>query len=392
MRQDPRQALHRAALRHMDGLLVCGAIALMLLGLVMVASASIEYADEVYGSPWFFMLRHAIYLVAAMLAAYAVFLLPMQFWQRWGGVVLLASCVLLALVLVPGIGREVNGSRRWLNLGPFNMQPSELLKFAFIVYLAGFLVRRGAAVRRDIWALFGLALVLAFLLLMLLGEPDLGAAAVLLFTAFAMLFLGGAHLLPFVGSCLAFLAACAWLATASPYRLERLIAFKDPWADPYDSGYQLSQSLIAFGRGEWFGVGLGNSVQKHFYLPEAHTDFVFAIFAEEMGLTGVLLLVGLFTLLLSRMLAIGRRAEQAGELFSAYAAYGAATLFAMQAFINMGMASGLLPTKGLTLPFVSYGGSSLVVCCMLTALVLRTDYEHCCRDLRVNRRSWRQAA
>ena len=379
-------------MRHMDGLLVCGAIALMLLGLVMVASASIEYADEVYGSPWFFMLRHAIYLVAAMLAAYAVFLLPMQFWQRWGGVVLLASCVLLALVLVPGIGREVNGSRRWLNLGPFNMQPSELLKFAFIVYLAGFLVRRGAAVRRDIWALFGLALVLAFLLLMLLGEPDLGAAAVLLFTAFAMLFLGGAHLLPFVGSCLAFLAACAWLATASPYRLERLIAFKDPWADPYDSGYQLSQSLIAFGRGEWFGVGLGNSVQKHFYLPEAHTDFVFAIFAEEMGLTGVLLLVGLFTLLLSRMLAIGRRAEQAGELFSAYAAYGAATLFAMQAFINMGMASGLLPTKGLTLPFVSYGGSSLVVCCMLTALVLRTDYEHCCRDLRVNRRSWRQAA
>ena len=392
MRQKSTRLLHSKALHNLDGLLLGGTVALTLLGLVMVASASIEYADDIYGSPWFFTLRHAIYLGVAVLAAYLVFLLPMHFWRSWGAVILLASCVLLALVLVPGIGREVNGSRRWLPFGPFNVQPSELLKFAFIVYLADFLVRRGAAVRQNIWALVGLAMVLLCLLIMLLAEPDLGAAAVLLGAAFAMLFLGGAHLLPFFFAFLTFLAACIWLVVASPYRLERLVAFKDPWADPYDSGYQLSQSLIAFGRGEWFGVGLGNSVQKHFYLPEAHTDFVFAIFAEEMGLIGVLLLIGLFTLLLSRMLAIGRRAESSGEHFSAYAVYGAATLFAIQAFINMGMASGMLPTKGLTLPFISYGGSSLVVCSMLIALVLRTDYEHRCRGLRVNRHQWRQAA
>ena len=384
--------MHRAALRHVDGLLLGSGVALLLLGLVMVASASMEYADETYGSAWFFMLRHAIYAVLAALAAGIVLLLPMRVWQRWGGLILLASCVLLVLVLVPGIGREVNGSRRWLAFGPFNMQPSELLKFCFIIYLSGFLVRHGEAVRRNLWALIWPAMVLAILLLLLLGEPDLGAAAVLLGTAFAMLFLGGTHLLPFIGTCTLSFGVCAWLAMASPYRLQRLIAFKDPWADPFDSGYQLSQSLIAFGRGEWFGVGLGNSVQKHFYLPEAHTDFVFAIFAEEMGLVGVLLLVGLFTLLLTRMLAVGQRAERSGELFSAYAIYGATVLFAIQAFINMGMTSGLLPTKGLTLPFISYGGSSLVVCCMLLGLTLRTDYESRCQELRFNRRRWRGTA
>ncbi|UCJ16775.1 putative lipid II flippase FtsW [Pseudomonas sp. MM211] len=359
----------------MDFPMLAGCLALLGLGLVMISSASTEVAAVNTGSPLYYMIRHLVYLVIGLGAAGVVLMIPLATWQRHGWLLLLAALALLVMVLVPGIGREVNGARRWIGFGAFNIQPSEIAKVFVVIYLAGYLVRRQEEVRES-WAgffkPFVVLLPMAFLLLL---EPDFGATVVMMGSAMAMLFLGGVGLLRFGLMVALAVGAVFVLVQTQEYRLQRLITFTDPWADQYGSGYQLTQALIAFGRGEWLGVGLGNSIQKQFYLPEAHTDFVFSVLAEELGLVGALATVGLFVFVSVRALYIGLWAERAKQYFSAYVAFGLAFLWIGQFLINIGVNIGLLPTKGLTLPFLSYGGSSLVICCVSLALLLRIEWE-----------------
>jgi len=350
-------------------------LALVLIGLVAISSASIAYADWHYGDAWHHTRRHLIYLAVALATAAIIYRFELAFWAKTGWVWLFIALALLILVLIPGVGREVNGSQRWLPLGPVTLQPSEFAKLAVVVYLAGYLVRREQEVRNQWQGFFKPMAVLFAATLLLLVEPDFGATVIVAATAFGMLFLAGVRLGHFLLVLLGALGAMLALVISEPYRMQRLTAYTDPWADPYNSGFQLTQSLIAFGRGEWLGVGLGNSVQKLFYLPEAHTDFVFAIWSEETGFIGASVLMLLFAALIGRIFWVGRRASSAGETFGAYLCYGIGLVLAGQAFINMGVSSGLLPTKGLTLPFVSFGGSSLIVCCAMLALVLRVARE-----------------
>ena len=353
-------------------------LALLLVGLIAISSASIEYADWHYQNPWFHTQRHMIYLVLALGGAYAVYRVPPKFWLDTGWIWLFVALALLILVLIPGVGREVNGSQRWLPLGPFTLQPSEFAKMAMVIYLAGYTVRREHEVRNHWQGFLKPMAVLFATTLLLMIEPDFGATVIVVGTAFGMLFLAGVKLGHFLLVLLGALGAMLVLVLSAPYRVKRLTAYTDPWADPYDTGFQLTQSLIAFGRGEWLGVGLGNSVQKLFYLPEAHTDFVFSIWAEETGFVGAMTVIALYAGLIGRVLWVGRQAILARNPFGAYICYGVALIFSGQAFVNMGVSCGLLPTKGLTLPFVSYGGTSLIVCCAMLALVLRID-----RDRRV---------
>ena len=353
-------------------------LALLLVGLIAISSASIEYADWHYQNPWFHTQRHMIYLGLALGGGYAVYRVPPQFWLDTGWIWLFVALALLILVLIPGVGREVNGSQRWLPLGPFTLQPSEFAKMAMVIYLAGYTVRREHEVRNHWQGFLKPMAVLFATTLLLMIEPDFGATVIVVGTAFGMLFLAGVKLGHFLLVLLGALGALLVLVLSAPYRVKRLTAYTDPWADPYDTGFQLTQSLIAFGRGEWLGVGLGNSVQKLFYLPEAHTDFVFSIWAEETGFLGAITVIALYAALIGRVLWVGRQAIFARNPFGAYICYGVALIFSGQAFVNMGVSCGLLPTKGLTLPFVSYGGTSLIVCCAMLALVLRID-----RDRRV---------
>ena len=353
-------------------------LALLLVGLIAISSASIEYADWHYQNPWFHTQRHMIYLVLALGGAYAVYRVPPKFWLDTGWIWLFVALALLILVLIPGVGREVNGSQRWLPLGPFTLQPSEFAKMAMVIYLAGYTVRREHEVRNHWQGFLKPMTVLFATTLLLMIEPDFGATVIVVGTAFGMLFLAGVKLGHFLLVLLGALGAMLVLVLSAPYRVQRLTAYTDPWADPYDTGFQLTQSLIAFGRGEWLGVGLGNSVQKLFYLPEAHTDFVFSIWAEETGFLGAMTVIALYAGLIGRVLWVGRQAILARNPFGANICYGVALIFSGQAFVNMGVSCGLLPTKGLTLPFVSYGGTSLIVCCAMLALVLRID-----RDRRV---------
>lgn len=364
-----------SAVAGIDKTLALTAIALIAIGFVAMSSASIEFSAERYGDPFFHSIRYLFHLGLALVASLLAFQVPVSFWERTGWLWLLAGFSLLVLVLIPGIGREVNGSRRWLTLGPLTLQCSELVKVCLILYLAGYLVRRQDEVQQE-WKGFikPMAVLFAVTLLLML-EPDFGATVVAVATAFGMIFLAGVRLWQFSLVILASLAALVILVISEPYRMKRLTAYTDPWADQFDTGYQLTQALIAFGRGEWFGVGLGNSIQKLFYLPESHTDFVFAIFAEEFGAIGALTVIGLFCVLIMRILRIGRRAEKLGRLFGAYVCYGIALMISGQVFINIGVNTGLLPTKGLTLPFLSYGGSSLIVCCALLAIVFRVNCE-----------------
>jgi len=358
-----------------DPLLGLLGLTLLLVGLVAISSASIEYADWHYQNPWFHTQRHLVYLVLALCAAALVYRIPTRFWLDSGWVWLFVALALLIVVLVPGIGREVNGSQRWLPLGPFTLQPSEFAKLAMVIYLAGYMVRREHEVRNQWQGFIKPMAVLFAATLLLMIEPDFGATVIVAGSAFGMLFLAGVKLGHFMIVCFGALAALLVLVVSEPYRMKRLTAYTDPWADPYNTGFQLTQSLIAFGRGEWFGVGLGNSVQKLFYLPEAHTDFVFSIWAEETGFIGALLVIAVYAALIGRILWAGRAALVAGNPFGAYVCYGVALVFAGQAFVNMGVSAGLLPTKGLTLPFISYGGTSLIVCCCMLAMVLRIDRE-----------------
>jgi cell division protein FtsW len=364
-----------AASLPLDPVLLVLAVALLLIGLVAISSASVGYAEATHGTMWHHSLRHLVYLCLALVAAAVCYQIPIEFWYRSGWLWLLLSSLLLILVLVPGVGKNVNGSQRWLEFGPLTLQPSELAKAAMILYLSGYLLRQGKALQESWQGLFRPLMILGLVAVLLLAEPDFGAAVILLATAFGMLFLAGMRLTHLAALLVLTGILGTLLIRAAPYRLQRLVAYTDPWADPYGSGFQLIQSLIAFGRGEWLGVGLGNSVQKLFYLPEAHTDFVFSIWAEETGFVGALLLIGLFLALVLRMFHIGRTALASGQAYAGYLCFGVALMFSGQAFVNMGVSAGLLPTKGLTLPLISYGGTSLITACALIGIVSRVACE-----------------
>lgn len=355
--------------------LLLAAVSLLALGLVMIASASVGLADRQVGDPTYYLVRQSLYVGLGLAAAFMAWQVPLSLWERSGPFWILISLLLLVALFVPGLGHSVNGSTRWLQLGPFNLQVSELAKLGMIIYLAGYLVRRGEEVRNTVRGFLKPVVLMGLLAALLLIEPDFGATVVLVATGLGMVFLGGVRLRLFGALVLLALGLMALLAITSPYRLERLTAFLNPWADPFNSGFQLTQALIAFGRGEWFGVGLGSSVQKLFYLPEAHTDFVYAVLVEELGMVGGCIVVMLFTALVARIMRIGRNAAEAGMSFAGHLCYGVGIWFALQAFINMGVNMGLLPTKGLTLPLMSYGGSSMIVMCVALALVQRVALE-----------------
>ena len=358
-----------------DYWLLFSAAALATIGLVMVASASVTFADRELGRPFYYAFRQAIYIGGGVFAGSVLFRLPLVILERTAQVLLLLSLVLLLLVLVPGVGVEVNGAVRWINVGLFRLQVSEPAKLLFVIYMAAYLARHGCEVRSHISGFLKPLGLLSIAAVLLLLEPDFGATVVLAATVMGMIFMAGVKLTQFVGMLGSGGLLLGGLAVSSPYRLERLTTFMNPWADPFDSGFQLTQSLMAIGRGEWLGVGLGSSVQKLFYLPEAHTDFVFAVLAEEFGLLGVCVIIALYSLLVWRAFTVAAQAAKADNLFASYLAYGIGIWFALQSFVNIGVNMGLLPTKGLTLPMISYGGSSMVVMCSAVALLLRVDYE-----------------
>jgi len=362
-----------------DELLIWLFIGLLGLGLVMVYSASIATAEanKFTGyQPAYYLIRHSLFIAVGLFAGLFAFQIPVQMWQAYAPYLFLLGAALLVAVLIPGIGREVNGSRRWLSLFVINFQPSELMKLLAVLYAADYTARKS-----KVGHLFSKAFLPMFVVMVLIGwllllEPDLGAIVVICTIALATLWLGGFNLKVFVGLLVALPMALAALIIFSPYRMQRVIGFMDPWADPYGKGYQLSHALIAFGRGEWLGVGLGGSVEKLFYLPEAHTDFLLAVIAEELGLVGVLAVIALFGLVVTRAFRIGREAAFLERNFSALVAQGIGVWIGAQAMINIGVNMGVLPTKGLTLPFMSFGGSGIVLNCVAAAVLLRVDYEN----------------
>jgi cell division protein FtsW len=362
-----------------DEILIWVLIALLALGLVMVYSASIATAEAskfTGHQPAYYLVRHGIFISAGLLFGLLAFQVPVQMWQTYAPWLFLIGTALLVLVLVPGLGREVNGSRRWLSLFVINFQPSELMKLTVVLYAADYTVRKGKVGHLFRKAFVPMLVVMVLIGALLLQEPDLGAFGVICAIALATLWLGGFNLKVFAALLLALPIAFGGLIFSAPYRMHRLIGFMDPWSDPYGRGYQLSHALIAFGRGEWLGVGLGGSVEKLFYLPEAHTDFLMAVIAEELGLVGVAAVIGLFALLVMRSFRIGRDAAFFERNFSALVAQGIGVWIGVQAIINIGVNMGVLPTKGLTLPFLSFGGSGIVVNCIAAAILLRVDFEN----------------
>jgi len=358
-----------------DPILLAAILALVLGGLVVLASASISTADNISGDPFFYVGRQAVAALVGAVAGFACLFVPMSFWRSTGPLMLLFAFGLLVVVLVPGLGYTANGSTRWIRLGVLNLQASEVARLCMMIYLAGYLVRHNRMLQEQFSGFVKPMIVLFIACCLLLAEPDFGAAIVLVAVAFAMMFVAGARFRDFfVFACLA-LVAVVTLTVSRQYRLERLTGFLDPWADPYDKGFQLTQSLIAIGRGEWFGVGLGDSVQKLFYLPDAHTDFVFAVYAEEFGLLGTVILILLFAVVLWRVFRLGLRAAALERFFEAYLAVGVGTWLGLQAFINIGVNMGLLPTKGLTLPLISYGRSSLIVTMISLGILFRIHHE-----------------
>ncbi|NOX69314.1 MAG: putative lipid II flippase FtsW [Gammaproteobacteria bacterium] len=358
-----------------DPILFAITVALLLGGFVILASASISISDSTSGNPFHYVERQLVAAIIGIGGAFVCALIPMQVWRSVGPLLLLLGFALLVVVLIPGVGYTVNGSTRWLRIGAMNLQVSEPARLCILLYIAGYLVRRNKSLRESFVGFLRPMVLLVIASGLLLAEPDFGAAIVLLATALAMLFVAGARLRDFFIFFSAAVVAMAVLAVSSPYRLKRLTGFLDPWSDPYNSGFQLTQSLIAIGRGEWFGVGLGDSVQKLFYLPEAHTDFVFAVFAEEFGLLGSVTLIALFLALLWRIFRLAIRAANSERLFEAYIAVGIGTWLGLQAFINLGVNMGLLPTKGLTLPLISYGRSSLIITLISIGILLRIHHE-----------------
>ncbi len=371
----PGRAGHAVALEF-DYWLLGAALTLLGFGLVMVASASLHLADRGGIGAFHYLFRHGLYICVGIVCALVVTQIPMQVWEKMGTLLYFLGLLLLVLVLVPGLGKTVNGATRWIPLGPFNVQSSEAMKLFAVLYIAGYLVRRKLEVSHSFWGFAKPMLLLVMACALIMAQPDFGTATVLLATVLGMLFLGGVAVWQFSLLLGAAGMALAALVYFSPYRLQRVTTFLSPWEDPYGAGYQLTQALIAFGRGEWFGVGLGNGIQKQFYLPEAHTDFLMAVIGEEFGLTGTLAVIMLFALIVWRAFVIGVRSERLAARFSAFVAYGFGLWIALQAYINIGVNVGLLPTKGLTLPLMSYGGNSIIVACIVIALLLRIDFEN----------------
>jgi cell division protein FtsW len=374
-----RGSAARAMAAEYDAGLLWAAIGLLALGMVMVYSASIATAEAsrfTGGRTGYFLVRHAAFLAIALFAAMMVFQAPMRLWQQLAPWLFLLGVALLALVLVPGLGREVNGARRWISIGPAGVQPSEFMKLFAVLYAADYTVRKLALMhsfKRGLLPMLGVMLVVGWLLL---REPDFGAFVVITCVALGILFLGGMNGRWFAGLGALLAAGSALLVLTSPYRMQRIFGFMDPWSDAFGRGYQLSHALIAFGRGEWFGVGLGGSVEKLLYLPEAHTDFLLAVIGEELGFVGVAVVIGLFTWLVLRAFAIGRQAVSLERPYSALVAQGIALWLGAQALINMGVNLGVLPTKGLTLPLMSFGGTGILVNCIALAMLLRIDWEN----------------
>ncbi|MGR5132782.1 cell division protein FtsW [Vibrio alfacsensis] len=357
-----------------DRQLVWIALGLMLTGLVMVTSASFPISSRLTDQPFHFMFRHALFLAVAVSASSVVLCKPLDFWFRNSKYIVGISVALLVIVLVAG--KSVNGASRWIPVGPINLQPAEIAKLSLFIFMSGYLVRKQDEVRQTFFGGFiKPIMVFTVFAVLLLRQPDLGTVVVMLVTLFGMLFIAGAKLTQFLALMIAGIVAVVGLILIEPYRMRRVTSFLDPWEDPFGSGYQLTQSLMAFGRGEWFGQGLGNSIQKLEYLPEAHTDFVFAVLAEELGFVGVVLVLMLIFSLVLKAVYIGKRAFEAGEMFGGYLAFGIGIWFAFQTLVNVGAAAGIVPTKGLTLPLISYGGSSLLIMSIAVAILLRIDHE-----------------
>lgn len=372
-------ALKRTTLQPYDMGLFWVTVALLITGLIMVYSSSIAIAEArtASHSAQHYLIRHGVSLIIAIMASIALFRLPSDTWQRGAAVLFAVSVALLIVVFIPGIGREVKGSWRWISLGPLgNLQPSEMMKLATVIYAADYTVRKGAFMGSIQKGFLPMFLVMLFIAGLLQMEPDLGATLVIVAIAMGILFLGGLNLRLFSLLLLLVLAGVVILVNANPYRLVRLLNYMDPWMDPLGAGYQVSHSLMAIGRGGWLGVGLGESVEKLAYLPEAHTDFLIAILGEELGAVGILAVMGLFAWMIWRSFSIGWQASLMGRNFQALVAQGVAVWLGAQCFINIGVNLGALPAKGLTLPLVSYGGSGLLVNCLAIALVLRIDYEN----------------
>lgn len=369
-----------------DTVLVLAIALLLVAGLVMVASASVAVAQSSSGDPLALFRRQALFVLFGLFAGFVVYRLPIVVWQSLSGLLFVAAIVMLCLVLVPGIGIRVNGAARWLDLGVTTLQVSELTKLLVIFYLAGYLVRHRVELRENYSAFFRPLVPVALVVLLLLFEPDLGAAVVLTCICLGMIYLAGVRLLPFFSSLLFVTAVLAVATILEPYRVRRLLSFQNPWDSAASDGYQLTQSLIAIGSGSWFGVGLGGSVQKMHYLPEQYNDFLFAVLAEELGLVGVTVILLLFATVILRSFMIGVQADRSEHKFGAYLVYGIALWIGMQALINIGVNMGVLPTKGLVLPFMSAGGSAMIVMLVSMALVLRVDLETRRSEIAVGRR------
>ncbi len=373
MRQMP------AAPQEIDVWLLWSALSLLLFGLVMVYSASIATAEASKFTGYqstYFLVRHGVFVSIGLIVGAVVFQVPVRLWQQIAPGLFVAGLVLLLAVLVPHLGRSVNGAHRWLPLGPVNLQPSELTKLLVVLYAADYTTRKLTDMDSFRRGFFPMAMVMLLVGGLLLKEPDFGAFVVVVCIAMGILFLGGINIRLFAALMVVLLIGFVALIWISPYRRERIFGFMDPWQNDLGRGYQLSHALIAFGRGEWFGVGLGASVEKLFYLPEAHTDFLLAVIAEELGFVGVAVVIGLFALIVQRAFVIGRQALTLDRVYAGLVAQGVGIWIGIQAFINMGVNMGFLPTKGLTLPLMSYGGSGIVVNCIALAILLRVDYEN----------------
>ena len=362
-----------------DYRLIWTALLLLGIGLVMVYSASVDVAAASKSSSYqnhYYLLRQSIYIGLGLFIGYISFQIPIYFWQRMAPYLFIIGLIMLILVLIPGIGREVNGSRRWISLIIVNFQPSEFVKLVTIMYASDYVLRKSKQMKTIVKGFLPMLGVIVFTGFLLLLEPDFGALAVITMVAMGILFLGGLSLKIFFSLIIFTPISIYFLIVNSPYRMQRIVAFLDPWADPYGKGYQLTHSLIAFGRGEYFGVGLGASVEKQLYLPEAHTDFILAVIGEEFGLLGVTIVIGLFVYLVLRMFGIAKESIQNKKHFPALMAQGVALWFAIQGIINMGVNVGLFPTKGLTLPLLSFGGSGILLNMIAIAIVLKIDHEN----------------
>ena len=360
---------------HFDPLLVIVSVSLLAIGYVMMASSSLHLGIKETGNSFYYPIRQSLHIALGLILGICVALTPIRVWEKSGQWLFIFGILLLIVVLVPGLGVKVNGSTRWLSIFGMRIQVSEVVKFFSVIYMAGYVTRHQESIRKSIFALFKPIILFSGACILLLMEPDFGSAVVIMIIAMGIMFLAGARLSPFIillssGSVLA-----ALLVYFEPYRMKRVTSFLNPWADAKDTGYQLVHALISFGRGEWVGVGLGSGIQKLFYLPEAHTDFLFSVIAEELGLLGVLTVIGLFALLVWRTFEIAAAAEKADERFSAFIAYGLGIWFGFQSFVNMGVNMGILPTKGLTLPLMSYGGGSMMIMCCAVALIFRIQSE-----------------